>query len=78
MASTQLTPNVTLTVTREDDRLMTQLTGQPKVEVFPESETKFFLKVVDAQLTFVKDDGGTVTHVILHQGGKDQKATKTQ
>jgi CubicO group peptidase (beta-lactamase class C family) len=74
----QLTPTVTLTVTREGDRLMTQLTGQPKVEVFPESETKFFLKVVDAQLTFVKDDGGTVTHVILHQGGKDQKATKTQ
>ena len=35
---------------------MTQATGQSKLEVFPESETKYFLKVVDAQLTFVKDE----------------------
>jgi CubicO group peptidase (beta-lactamase class C family) len=72
----QLSPTFILTVTREGDRLMTQATGQSKLEVFPESETKYFLKVVDAQLTFVKDEGGSVIHVILHQGGKDQKAAK--
>jgi hypothetical protein len=54
---------------------MTQLTGQPKFELFPESETKFFLKVVDAQITFVKDDKGVITHAIVHQGG-DHKAKK--
>jgi hypothetical protein len=43
--------------------------------LFPESETKFFLKVVDAQVSFVKDDQGAVTHLILHQGG-EQKAKK--
>ncbi|MGH9849424.1 MAG: serine hydrolase, partial [Blastocatellia bacterium] len=57
------------------DSLMTQATGQPKFELFPESETRFFLKVVEAQVTFVKDDKGAVTHLILHQGG-DQKAKK--
>jgi CubicO group peptidase (beta-lactamase class C family) len=72
----QLTPTFILTVTREGDRLMTQATGQGKIEVFAESDTKFFLKVVDAQLTFVKDDSGNVTHVILHQGGRDQKAIR--
>jgi CubicO group peptidase (beta-lactamase class C family) len=72
----QLAPTFILTVTREGDRLMTQATGQAKLEVFPESETKFFLKVVDAQITFVKDERGTVTHLILHQGGKDQKAIR--
>ena len=72
-----LSPAFILTVTREGDRLMTQATGQPKLEIFPESETKFFLKVVDAQITFVKDERGVVTHLILHQGGKDQKAPKT-
>ena len=55
---------------------MTQATGQAKLEVFPESETKFFLKVVDAQITFVRDERGTVIHLILHQGGKDQKAVR--
>jgi CubicO group peptidase (beta-lactamase class C family) len=72
----QLAPTFILTITREGDRLMTQATGQGKLEVFPESETKFFLRVVDAQITFVKDDSGTVTHLILHQGGRDQKATR--
>ena len=43
---------------------MTQATGQSKLEVFPESETKYLPEVVDAQLTFVKDEGGSVTHVI--------------
>ena len=73
----QLTPTFIVTVTRDGDRLMAQATGQLKLEVFPESDTKFFFKVVDAQITFVRDDGGTVTHLILHQNGKDQKATKT-
>jgi CubicO group peptidase (beta-lactamase class C family) len=73
----QLAPNFSMTVTREGDRLLTQATGQAKVEVFPESDTKFFLKVIDAQITFVKDERGAVTHLILHQGGRDQKGVKT-
>jgi CubicO group peptidase (beta-lactamase class C family) len=71
----ELRPDFIFTMTREGDSLMTQVTGQPKFELFPESETKFFLKVVDAQVSFVKDDKGAVTHLILHQGG-DQKAKK--
>jgi CubicO group peptidase (beta-lactamase class C family) len=71
----ELAPNFILTMTREGDSLMTQATGQPKFELFPESETKFFLKPIDAQVTFVKDDKGVVTHLILHQGG-DRTAKK--
>ena len=71
----ELTPTFALTVTRDGDRLMTQATGQGKVEVFPESETDFFLKVTDAQITFVKE-GGKVTHLILHQNDQDMKAKR--
>src|SRR5262245_11481458 len=71
----ELRPNFVLTMIREGDSLMTQATGQPKFELFPESETKFFLKDVDAQVTFVKDDKGAVTNLILHQG-IDQTAKK--
>jgi CubicO group peptidase (beta-lactamase class C family) len=71
----ELNPNFIFTMTREGDSLMAQAAGQPKFELFPESDIKFFLKVVDAQVTFVKDDKGVVTHLILHQGG-DQKAKK--
>ena len=72
----ELTPGFILTVTREGDRLMTQATGQEKVEVFPSSETEFFLKVVDAQITFVRGPGGTVDQLVLHQGGRDMPAKK--
>jgi CubicO group peptidase (beta-lactamase class C family) len=72
----QLAPNVILTVTREGDRLITQATGQSKIEIFPESETKFFPKAIEAEITFVKDAKGQVTHLILRQGGRDQPARK--
>src|SRR3974390_138003 len=64
------------TIRRDGDRLRAQLTGQPNFEIFPESETNFFYKVVDAQLTFVKDANGKVTELILHQNG-DKTARKT-
>lgn len=71
----ELNPNFIITMTREGDSLMAQPTGQPKFELFPESETRFFMKIADVQFTFVKDDKGAVTHLILHQGG-EQKAKK--
>jgi hypothetical protein len=72
----ELAPGFMLTVTREGDRLMTQATGQQKVEVFPSSENEFFLKVVDAQITFVRGPGGTVDQLVLHQGGRDMPAKR--
>jgi hypothetical protein len=68
----EIRPGIVLTVTKAGEQLMAQLTGQPKFDLFAESETKFFLKVVDAQITFVKDDGGKISHLILHQGGNTQ------
>jgi hypothetical protein len=72
----ELAPGFILTITREGDRLMTQATGQSKIEIFPSSETEFFLKVVDAQITFVKSASGTVDQLILHQGGRDMPAKR--
>jgi hypothetical protein len=67
-----------MAVTREGNRLFVQLTGQPKLEIFPESETTYFLKVVDAQVTFVKDSSGKVIKVIHHQNGRTFDAPKIQ
>ena len=72
----ELVPGFMLTVTRDGDKLLTQATGQQRLEIFPESETEFFLKVVDAQLTFVKDADGKVNQVILHQGGRNMPAKR--
>lgn len=72
----QLAPNFNLNVSLETGQLMIQATGQGKAPVFASSETKFFYKVVDAQIDFVKDDKGKVTSLILHQGGRDTPGQK--
>lgn len=74
--SYELGPNAVMTMTREGDQMFTQLTGQSKIPVYPEGPGKFFLKVVDAQLTFDRDAKGNVTQVVLHQNGREQAAKK--
>ena len=74
----RLTEDVVFTVTRQGARLFVQLTGQPRFEVFPESETKFFLRVVDAQITFGRAEDGSVDHLVLHQNGVDQRAGRLE
>ncbi len=60
-----------LTVTFEQDRLWAQLPLQPRAGIYPESDTKFFYKLVDAQITFHKNADGKVERLVLHQGGRD-------
>src|SRR5262249_12283293 len=72
----ELAPNFSIAITLEDGKLMAQATNQSKRPVFPESETLFFSKDVDAQLEFLKNDKGEVTHLVLHQGGRDMKGTR--
>jgi D-alanyl-D-alanine-carboxypeptidase/D-alanyl-D-alanine-endopeptidase len=67
----RLAPGFTLTVTRVEDKLFVLATGQSSLRVYPSSETEFFYKAVDAQITFVKDSTGRVTGLVLHQGGRD-------
>jgi hypothetical protein len=53
-----------LAVTREKDRVYAELTGQPAYEIFPRSATRFYSKVLKADLTFTSDG------VIKHQDGE--------
>ena len=72
----ELGPNFIITITSEQEHLMAQATGQPKFELFPSSQTEFFLKVVEAQVTFVRDEHGKVTELILNQNGRKMPAKK--
>jgi CubicO group peptidase (beta-lactamase class C family) len=72
----ELAPTFKIKITREGARLFAQATAQPAFEIFAEKEGEFFLKVVDAQITFSKDQSGAVSGLILHQNGMDQKARK--
>ena len=65
-----------MTVTLEGQQLKAQLPGQPAVEIFPESETAFFLKVVPAELEFDKAEDGSIAGVTLKQGGQEMKGSR--
>ncbi len=72
----EVTPTFMVKVFREGDKLMTQATGQPSFELFPEAENRFFLRVVNAKVTFTRDDKGAVTSLIINQGGRDTLGKK--
>ncbi len=72
----QLAPGAIFTVTLDGDHLMTQLTGQQPIEIFPESEWIFFLKLVDAQVTFEPDGKGPANAIALHQNGRETRGTR--
>jgi hypothetical protein len=76
VGSYELGPGFVFVVTLDGEQLITQITGQPKVPIFAESETIFFPKVVDAEIEFFKNDRGQVTHLVLRQGGRETKALK--
>jgi hypothetical protein len=72
----ELVPGFTIKITLDGAKLFAQATGQPAFELFAEKEGEFFLKVVDAQISFSKDASGAVTGLILHQNGANQNGRK--
>ena len=77
VGSYQLAPNFTIVVTMKDGALYAQPTNQPVFRLWPESETDFFLKEVDAQVTFKLGADGKATGLVLHQNGQDSAAPKS-
>ncbi|MEJ0006850.1 MAG: DUF3471 domain-containing protein [Steroidobacteraceae bacterium] len=72
----QLAPRAILSVTRDGEHFFAQLTGQQRLEIFAESATKFFLKVIAAQLSFNQDSGGKIIGATLHQAGQEVPAPR--
>ena len=60
-----------LAVTRTGSQLLAQLTGQPAIPIYPQSDSEFFYKVVDAQISFLVDAQGQVNALVLHQNGQN-------
>ena len=67
----QLAEQGVMTISCEDGRLTSRLTGQPAVPLFAESPTKFFARIVNAQISFVTDAAGVAQSLVLHQNGLD-------
>ena len=69
-------PEFVLSFWRDGEKFYLQPTNQGRIEIFPESDTKFFLRVIEAQATFVRDAQGKITGVVWRQNGVDNQARK--
>ena len=66
----EISPTFILTVRPDGGHLYIQATAQAEFEVYAESETEFFYRVVNAQVTFDRPEGGAAPSLTLHQNGK--------
>ena len=72
----RLAPNFELTVTASGSQLSAQATGQQAFQIYPSAKDEFFVKVIDAQLSFHRDAKGKVDSLVLHQNGHDMPAPR--
>jgi uncharacterized protein len=69
-------PDLVLSFFREGETFFVQASNQGRIEIFPTSESKFFLKIIDADATFVRDPQGKVTSVLWRQNGQTTPAKR--
>ncbi|MEM6327800.1 MAG: serine hydrolase [Bacteroidota bacterium] len=72
-----LAPTFIIEITREEDQLFGQATGQGRIGLRPISDTRFAAIGVDAQISF-PDGDGPAERLTLHQGGQDQVAERVE
>jgi CubicO group peptidase (beta-lactamase class C family) len=65
-------------ITLDKDQLFAQLTGQNTYPIFAENEMSFFLKVVDAQIQFEKNNKGEISNLFVFQNGNKIEAKRTK
>jgi len=63
-------------VTREGDRFFGQAAKNPKRELFPVSDNKFFIPEVESQVTFVKDEKGNVVELLYDQNENQRRCKR--
>lgn len=74
----QLMPGFNIVVRRDGTQLKCQATGQEEFEVFAASPTRFFLKVVQADIEFFPNENGTVDKMVLYQGGQELEGKRVK
>jgi mono/diheme cytochrome c family protein len=73
----EVRPNIFATVTRVGNSLIIQVPLQSKMEFLPQSETKFFMRGSDVDLTFILDDKGEVAEALL-EGGRTTRVKRVK
>ena len=65
-----------VTITKEDNKLMGQAAGQSKSELIPQSETTFFVKEANSEMTFERDEKGNAVRFAMKNASQNLSAKR--
>ncbi|MCX6320049.1 MAG: serine hydrolase [Bacteroidetes bacterium] len=72
----QLDTDFSITITVSNGKIYEQATGQGRAQIFPEKEDQFFLKIVNAQIKFVRNEKKEIISLVLLQDGNEIEGKK--
>jgi CubicO group peptidase (beta-lactamase class C family) len=68
--------NNLVTLVKDGNRLLLQVPGQPQYQLFPVSETEYFMKESTVRVSFKANDAGKTDTLILNFDGTEQLAKR--
>jgi hypothetical protein len=71
-------PEMSIVVTLGAAGLQIEPEGQERLTLHAESEDAFFLRAIDVQVTFNRDEAGDVTGLVVQQGGREIPADRVR
>lgn len=74
----ELQPGFVISISRDGTRLLAQATGQPQFELFAQSQTRFFLREVAAQIEFHLESSGPAVALTLFQNGQEVRGARVE
>ncbi|HTS70523.1 MAG TPA: PQQ-binding-like beta-propeller repeat protein [Terriglobia bacterium] len=74
----QLGSDLKISITREGGKLVAEIPGGGKAELFPQSESLFAIGDTPGDLEFVRAADGSCQQVVFHQSGFDMKLTRVK
>ncbi len=74
----ELSPNVLMTVEKAEGTLSVTVPGQGTFTFYPETETVFFMKEADVQITFIEDDQGNVSEILMNLEESEMRAKRVE
>ena len=72
----EVRPGVQFTVAQRDEHLFLQFIDQPAIQLFPTSETNYFMEAINAEIAFEKSSNNSITKLIFKQNGRNISAEK--
>jgi len=72
----EISPGSSIRIFRQGQRFWVQVEGQRQVEILPESETRFFGRLLEVEINFSLDAEGRANALTLIQGRKEIQARK--